>query len=114
MPFWVGRAADDSAWPFDVQVGMASRLGTEVVVAPSAAHVPTVEAPREFVDSLRLLSMMLEGGGHAPDVSVAASARAAARYGAEALLLDAATSAGVPDATTVPPLSPAPGPRSMT
>ena len=103
-----------SVGPVDVQVAMPVGSAPK----PSSRHLPrmppTVEAPREFVDSVRLLSIMLEGEGYASDVSVAASARAAARYGAEALFLDAATSAGVPDATTVPPLSPAPGPRSMT
>lgn len=48
---WVGRGADDDAWPFAAQDDMAARLGTTVVVLPSAAHSPAVEAPEEFVDA---------------------------------------------------------------
>lgn len=51
VPFWVGRGADDDAWPHDVQALMAERLGTQIVVLPSAAHSPAVEAPEEFVEA---------------------------------------------------------------
>lgn len=48
---WVARGATDDAWPFDAQDDLARRLGTEVVVLPSAAHSPAVEAPEELVDA---------------------------------------------------------------
>lgn len=53
VPAWVGRGETDDAWPFDVQAAMAHRLGTEIVILPSAAHSPAVEAPDEFVDDWR-------------------------------------------------------------
>jgi pimeloyl-ACP methyl ester carboxylesterase len=45
LPFWVGRGADDDAWPHDVQASMARRLGTEIHVVAGAAHSPAVENP---------------------------------------------------------------------
>jgi len=45
LPFWVGRGADDDAWPNAVQAEMAARLGTEIHVIPQAAHSPAVENP---------------------------------------------------------------------
>lgn len=51
LPFWVGRGVDDDAWPHDVQSTMAARLGTQIVVLPSSAHSPAVEAPEIFVDA---------------------------------------------------------------
>lgn len=53
VPCWVGRGETDDAWPHDAQAEMAHRLGTEIVVLPSAAHSPAVEAPEEFVDDWR-------------------------------------------------------------
>ncbi|RLV54664.1 alpha/beta hydrolase [Aeromicrobium phragmitis] len=51
LPCWVARGANDDAWPFETQDDMARRLGTEVVVLPSSAHSPAVEAPEELVDA---------------------------------------------------------------
>lgn len=45
LPVWVGRGADDDAWPHHVQDRMAERLGTSVHVVPDAAHSPAVENP---------------------------------------------------------------------
>jgi pimeloyl-ACP methyl ester carboxylesterase len=45
LPFWVGRGADDDAWPHDVQAEMAVRLGTAIHVVPDSAHSPAVENP---------------------------------------------------------------------
>jgi pimeloyl-ACP methyl ester carboxylesterase len=45
LPFWVGRGADDDAWPHDIQALMADRLGTEIHVVPNSAHSPAVENP---------------------------------------------------------------------
>ncbi len=50
VPCWVARGETDDAWPFDAQADMARRLGTEIVILPSAAHSPAVEAPEELVD----------------------------------------------------------------
>ena len=51
LPFWVGRGADDDAWPHDVQAAMARRLGTDVHVIEGAAHSPAVENPQELLDA---------------------------------------------------------------
>lgn len=51
LPVWVGRGATDDAWPHESQEDMASRLGTAVVVLPSAAHSPAVEAPEELIEA---------------------------------------------------------------
>lgn len=53
VPCWVARGENDDAWPHDVQTEMARRLGTEIVILPSAAHSPGVEAPEELVDDWR-------------------------------------------------------------
>ncbi|MCQ3998527.1 alpha/beta fold hydrolase [Aeromicrobium sp. 636] len=53
VPCWVARGETDDAWPHDVQAEMARRLGTEIVILPSAAHSPGVEAPEELVDDWR-------------------------------------------------------------
>src|SRR5690606_13696449 len=53
VPCWVARGETDDAWPHDAQADMARRLGTEIVVLPSAAHSPAVEAPEELVDDWR-------------------------------------------------------------
>ncbi len=45
LPFWVGRGADDDAWPHDIQAEMAVRLGTEIHVIADSAHSPAVENP---------------------------------------------------------------------
>lgn len=45
LPVWVGRGADDDAWPHDVQATMAQRLGTEIHIVPDSAHSPAVENP---------------------------------------------------------------------
>ncbi|HPU12379.1 MAG TPA: alpha/beta hydrolase [Aeromicrobium sp.] len=50
---WVGRGETDDAWPHDAQAKMAERLGTEIVILPSAAHSPAVEGPEEFIDEWR-------------------------------------------------------------
>lgn len=50
-PVWVGRGADDDAWPHDVQDAMARRLGTRVHVVPDSAHSPGVENPSGLVDA---------------------------------------------------------------
>ena len=42
---WVGRGADDNAWPHDQQDEQARRLGTRTVVVPDAAHSPAIENP---------------------------------------------------------------------
>ena len=44
------RGETDDAWPHDAQADMARRLNTEIVILPSAAHSPGVEAPEELVD----------------------------------------------------------------
>lgn len=49
LPVWVGRGADDDAWPHDVQDAMAGRLGTDVHVIPDSAHSPAVENPEALV-----------------------------------------------------------------
>ena len=51
LPFWVGRGADDDAWPHDVQAAMARRLDTEVHVIEGAAHSPAVEDPQGLLDA---------------------------------------------------------------
>jgi pimeloyl-ACP methyl ester carboxylesterase len=53
VPCWVARGETDDAWPHDVQADMARRLGTEIVILPSAGHSPAVEAPEELVDDWR-------------------------------------------------------------
>ncbi|MET0468227.1 MAG: alpha/beta hydrolase [Aeromicrobium sp.] len=53
VPCWVARGETDDAWPHDAQAEMAERLGTRIVILPSAAHSPAVEAPEEFVDDWR-------------------------------------------------------------
>ncbi len=45
LPTWVGRGAEDDAWPFPVQDEMARRYGTSVHVVPDSAHSPAVENP---------------------------------------------------------------------
>ena len=42
----------DDAWPPDVQLEMAARLGAAVVIIPGAGHSPACETPDEFVDAL--------------------------------------------------------------
>jgi pimeloyl-ACP methyl ester carboxylesterase len=51
LPFWVGRGADDDAWPHDVQESMAKRLDTDVHVVDEAAHSPAVENPQGLLDA---------------------------------------------------------------
>jgi pimeloyl-ACP methyl ester carboxylesterase len=51
LPFWVGRGADDDAWPHDVQAEMAIRLGTEIHVVGQSAHSPAVENPDGLMDA---------------------------------------------------------------
>lgn len=61
IPVWVGRGADDDAWPHDVQDRMAARLGTTVHVVPDAAHSPAVENPAGLLDVwLPFLSLTTE------------------------------------------------------
>lgn len=49
LPVWVGRGADDDAWPHDVQAVMAERLGTPIHVIPDSAHSPAVENPAGLI-----------------------------------------------------------------
>jgi pimeloyl-ACP methyl ester carboxylesterase len=51
VPVWVGRGADDDAWPHAVQDTMAERLGTRVHVLPHSAHSPAVENPPALVEA---------------------------------------------------------------
>lgn len=51
LPVWVGRGADDDAWPHDVQATMAQRLDTEIHVVPDSAHSPGVENPEGLVEA---------------------------------------------------------------
>lgn len=51
LPFWVGRGADDDAWPHDVQAAMAKRLDTDIHVIDDAAHSPAVENPQGLLDA---------------------------------------------------------------
>jgi pimeloyl-ACP methyl ester carboxylesterase len=51
LPFWVGRGADDDAWPHDVQESMAKRLDTEIHVVEDSAHSPAVENPQGLIDA---------------------------------------------------------------
>jgi len=51
LPFWVGRGADDDAWPHDIQAAMAKRLDTDIHVIDDAAHSPAVENPQGLVDA---------------------------------------------------------------
>ncbi|MET0468884.1 MAG: alpha/beta hydrolase [Aeromicrobium sp.] len=51
VPVWVGRGADDDAWPHDVQEAMGRRLGTEIHVIPDSAHSPAVENPKALVEA---------------------------------------------------------------
>jgi len=51
VPVWVGRGADDDAWPHDVQARMAERLGTRIHVIPDSAHSPAVENPDGLMSS---------------------------------------------------------------
>jgi pimeloyl-ACP methyl ester carboxylesterase len=50
LPVWVGRGADDDAWPHDVQADMATRLGTTIHVIEDAAHSPAVENTQGLAD----------------------------------------------------------------
>lgn len=61
VPVWVGRGADDDAWPHEVQDRMAERLGTAVHVVPGAAHSPAVENPQGLAEAwLPFLSQTTE------------------------------------------------------
>ncbi|HUS20429.1 MAG TPA: alpha/beta hydrolase [Aeromicrobium sp.] len=51
LPVWVGRGADDDAWPHDVQAAMAERLGVEIHVVADSAHSPAVENPQGLADA---------------------------------------------------------------
>jgi pimeloyl-ACP methyl ester carboxylesterase len=51
LPIWVGRGADDDAWPHDVQADMAHRLGVAIEVIPDSAHSPAVENPQGLADA---------------------------------------------------------------
>lgn len=48
---WVGRGADDDAWPHDIQAAMSKRLDTDIHVIDDAAHSPAVENPQGLVDA---------------------------------------------------------------
>jgi pimeloyl-ACP methyl ester carboxylesterase len=51
VPIWVGRGADDDAWPHDIQAAMAKRLGTEIHVIEDSAHSPAVENTQGLADA---------------------------------------------------------------
>ncbi len=51
VPVWVGRGADDDAWPHDIQAAMAKRLGTEIHVIENSAHSPAVENTQGLADA---------------------------------------------------------------
>lgn len=51
VPTWVGRGADDDAWPHDIQAQMARRLGTEIHVIADSAHSPAIENPEGLVEA---------------------------------------------------------------
>ena len=51
LPVWVGRGADDDAWPHDIQAAMAKRLGTEIHVIEDAAHSPAIENTQGLADA---------------------------------------------------------------
>lgn len=51
LPTWVGRGADDDAWPHDVQALMAQRFGTQIHVIADAAHSPAIENPEGLVEA---------------------------------------------------------------
>lgn len=51
VPCWVGRGADDDAWPHDQQEQVATRLGTEIHVVKDSAHSPAIENTSGFVDA---------------------------------------------------------------
>ena len=51
LPVWVGRGADDDAWPHDVQAAMAKRLGTDVHVVEDSAHSPAIENTQGLADA---------------------------------------------------------------
>ena len=51
LPVWVGRGADDDAWPHDIQAAMAKRLGTEIHVIEDSAHSPAVENTQDLADA---------------------------------------------------------------
>ena len=51
VPIWVGRGAEDDAWPHDIQALMAQRLGTEIHVIEDSAHSPAVENTQGLADT---------------------------------------------------------------
>ncbi len=51
LPVWVGRGADDDAWPHDVQAAMATRLGTDIHVIEDSAHSPAIENTQGLADA---------------------------------------------------------------
>jgi pimeloyl-ACP methyl ester carboxylesterase len=51
LPIWVGRGADDDAWPHAVQAAMAESLGVEIHIIPASAHSPAVENPQGLADA---------------------------------------------------------------
>ena len=50
LPVWVGRGADDDAWPHEIQAAMAKRLGTKIHVIEDSAHSPAVENTQGLAD----------------------------------------------------------------
>ncbi|MFL6089028.1 MAG: alpha/beta fold hydrolase [Aeromicrobium sp.] len=51
LPVWVGRGADDDAWPHDAQARMAEQLGVEIHVVADSAHSPAIENPEGLADA---------------------------------------------------------------
>lgn len=51
VPCWVGRGADDDAWPYDQQSHMAERLGVTVHVVAGSAHSPAIENTPGLLDA---------------------------------------------------------------
>ena len=52
VPTAVILGETDDAWPPEVQLEMASRLGAHTVTISGAGHSPACETPEEFVDAL--------------------------------------------------------------
>lgn len=51
VPTWVGRGADDDAWPHEVQALMAQRFGTQIHVIAHSAHSPAIENPAGLIEA---------------------------------------------------------------
>lgn len=52
LPAWVGRGANDDAWPHAAQAEMARRLGVGVAIILGAAHSPAIENTEDTAAAL--------------------------------------------------------------